>query len=779
VNAISTRSIGTRSIGTRSIRPRLSIVVPFYDVEQYIEACLDSLARQTYPDFEVILVDDGSRDGSAGIARAFCAKDDRFRLVTQQNRGLGPARNTGVEHAQGDYLAFVDSDDLVCRHAYEIMVRSLDETSSSLAAGNARRFNNTSGVRQSWVHSVPFAKDRLGTHVLDFPPLALDRMVWNKVFRRDFWDQHGFTFPAIRYEDYPVTLRAHAEAFTVDCLATPIYYWRQRESGESITQQRFQTGNLADRVTSAELVLDLLDQKRLRELRPAVHAHLAQIDLNTVAQAFATAGDDELDELLALGQRISRRLDPAAMGQVTGFERLLYHGVQDGNIDLVRKLARFRAVGGLTGGARARRNPLLPWRYENQLPGLRDGGGLRPQAYRLDRGEVDLHTTITDVVWEPDALVVRGTAEIAHQATADSSTLRVTLVAGRRSTALPVERFFARDMHREERLVGFQVRVPRTLLTSMPADSAHFTVSLRNGLLHRQGRLAGVRAGSPEYPTAARTGDAYLLPGRDGDGALVVRRMTGKAELTAARFDGDDLVLEGRLPPGVTGPELRLSRSAGQIVRPLRLRPDGAGQAFTARIPLDDLVDEENPDDPFLGRSVRVPDLRHDGDRQLLLLITGFDEAVSTHHRGRLISVTRSPGHYANITEGPLRAVADRVETEAGDQPQVIVSGPRFPGVDYGSIVWRSFRPDSDEPVDAPCRVILHADRWSASIDAAKLPPPAEAGTSWTLFAVPDGTPYAAPAEFFLLSRLPVRLDAGPRRITLRPRASTLHLETS
>ena len=95
----------------------LSVVVPFYNVERYIEVSLESIAQQTFRDLEVIMVDDGSTDGSTVVAKSFAARDPRFRLVQQRNMGLGPARNTGARHATGQYLAFVDSDDLVDRHA--------------------------------------------------------------------------------------------------------------------------------------------------------------------------------------------------------------------------------------------------------------------------------------------------------------------------------------------------------------------------------------------------------------------------------------------------------------------------------------------------------------------------------------------------------------------------------------------------------------------------------------------------------------------------------------
>ncbi|MFC8877628.1 glycosyltransferase family 2 protein, partial [Streptomyces ardesiacus] len=95
--------------------PRLSVIVPIYDVERYLPACLDSLAAQTFRDFEVLMVDDGSPDNSAAIAEEYAARDPRFKLIRKENGGLGAARNTGMTHLapESEFLTFVDSDDLI------------------------------------------------------------------------------------------------------------------------------------------------------------------------------------------------------------------------------------------------------------------------------------------------------------------------------------------------------------------------------------------------------------------------------------------------------------------------------------------------------------------------------------------------------------------------------------------------------------------------------------------------------------------------------------------
>ncbi len=108
------------------MKPLVSVIVPVYKVEPYLERCLDSLLNQTLKEIEIIIIDDGSPDRCGQICDAYAARDDQFRVVHQENRGLSAARNVGIEMAQADYLMFVDSDDWVhpdyCRLPYEAAV---------------------------------------------------------------------------------------------------------------------------------------------------------------------------------------------------------------------------------------------------------------------------------------------------------------------------------------------------------------------------------------------------------------------------------------------------------------------------------------------------------------------------------------------------------------------------------------------------------------------------------------------------------------------------------
>lgn len=286
--------------------PLLSVVVPFHNVETYIEACLESLRRQTLADLEVILVDDGSADASRAWAEKYCA-DPRFRIVTQENRGLGPARNTGVSHASGDYLAFVDSDDVVHRDAYALLVGCLATSGSDLAVCGARRFDEL-GVTPSYVHGLAITGSEQGTHISRRPELVLDRMAWNKVYRRTHWDDAGLAFEPMLFEDYPVSVAAHLRACAVDVVDRGLYYWRSRDSGApSITQRSAELAAVVDRCASAHQVLDLVEEHAPASL-PILREHLRVIDLATVTAAIGANDAVHRERITGLGRRLADRI---------------------------------------------------------------------------------------------------------------------------------------------------------------------------------------------------------------------------------------------------------------------------------------------------------------------------------------------------------------------------------------------------------------------------------------------------------------------------------------
>lgn len=122
--------------------PRISIGVPFHNVEEYLPQCLDSILRQTFTDFEVIMVDDGSTDGSFEICQKYAAKDSRFKLIHQENGGVAKARNNCLRHMTGDFIAWVDSDDWIEDDYFERLIRTQERTGADMVCIGIKTFMN-------------------------------------------------------------------------------------------------------------------------------------------------------------------------------------------------------------------------------------------------------------------------------------------------------------------------------------------------------------------------------------------------------------------------------------------------------------------------------------------------------------------------------------------------------------------------------------------------------------------------------------------------------------
>ncbi|MBD0423232.1 bifunctional glycosyltransferase family 2 protein/CDP-glycerol:glycerophosphate glycerophosphotransferase [Streptomyces sp. TRM S81-3] len=214
--------------------PRFSVIVPAYQVQAYLHECLESVLSQSYADLEVIAVDDCSPDACGAILDEFAARDPRVRPVhLPENRGLGPARNAGMERAVGDYLVFLDGDDTLTPGALQAVADRLKETGEPdvLVYDYARTYwtgeavRNRAAARLAQEGPAPFRlEDRPGL-------LELLMVAWNKTCRRGFVERRGFTFPPGYYEDTPWTYPVLMAAESIATLDRVCVHYRQRRRG--------------------------------------------------------------------------------------------------------------------------------------------------------------------------------------------------------------------------------------------------------------------------------------------------------------------------------------------------------------------------------------------------------------------------------------------------------------------------------------------------------------------------------------------------------------------
>ncbi|WP_346035319.1 bifunctional glycosyltransferase/CDP-glycerol:glycerophosphate glycerophosphotransferase [Brevibacterium picturae] len=238
--------------------PLLTVVVPTFNVASYLRECLDSVLGQSYSNLDVLIVDDGSSDGSGLIADEYARSHKRVRVIHQQNSGLGAARNTGLRHSESDFITFVDSDDTIPPGTYERAMSSLHRTGSDVCIGSVSRFDSRNKWLPFWVH-LAHDEDRLSITGNEFPPIMWDVFAWNKVYRRSAWDRLVGRFPeGTLYEDQECTAKLYVGGAQLDVLKEVAYNWRLREDNSSITQQKTNITDLTQRLDVAFRVRDVI-----------------------------------------------------------------------------------------------------------------------------------------------------------------------------------------------------------------------------------------------------------------------------------------------------------------------------------------------------------------------------------------------------------------------------------------------------------------------------------------------------------------------------------------
>lgn len=599
--------------------PLLSVVVPAYGVGEYLPACLDSILAQTMTDLEVIVVDDGSPDESGEIADDYAAVDARVLVLHTENQGLGPARNEGTRAATGKYITFADSDDLIPPRAYELMVSSLERTGSDIAAGNTWRYVEGRGNIQSWTHAEAFAANRIKTHIREFPELIRDRMVWNKVYRRSFWDENGFEFPPIRYEDYPVTLAAHLQAASVDVFSDKVYHWRQRAAEDSITQRSLELDNLTDRVTSAEMTLQVADAEG-GEIAARIHGYFTDIDIVTLATALGEGRDEDRDEVGKLAVRLARRLHPARRW-TTPLARNIQAALVRGDVDGAAVLAAQRREGSKGDVLHAFLKP----KRMIHLPGL-VAGLVASTTTGLSLKDRVLRSRVLEITRVEDSTVVQVESRL-RRALLERATITAELRCD--DSIVPLE---ANVAALNGQRVTTEVVVPDDLVEQLGDTAGELVIRVAVGPMRWAG---GANIGRGEIPDPFETSfGAWVVASRweQRSHSLWIRRVENDA-VARAELLQDELLLH-------VDPE----HSHAAILRPAPSAPLlSPVEGGVARFLLKDVVDDP-VDDPVTNRAYR----------DLVALSAAAAERLMANSSTTVSLVTAATGSDDDATESEL-----------------------------------------------------------------------------------------------------------------------------
>lgn len=303
----------------------LSIIIPVYNINEYLQETIENTLTQNYQDFEIILVDDGSNDQSAELCDYFANADSRVVVIHKENEGVSSARNIGVARAKGKYIGFVDSDDLIEPNMFETLVSIAEKENADIVQCRHNREEKIANKRiscnQRIINGETFVKE-----LFDYSGGEYTNQValWSKIYRRELFE--GITFPVGRtYEDEQETYKLCLKADKIVLISDELYHYVKREN--SII-----TGISAKKMIDKQLAL--LDRiqylpNRVPELEEKCVLSFCNYSENIMCQLYELGCNNELqmsiDNLLLL----KRQLLP----WLSGYRKVYYNLI---NIRLFR-----------------------------------------------------------------------------------------------------------------------------------------------------------------------------------------------------------------------------------------------------------------------------------------------------------------------------------------------------------------------------------------------------------------------------------------------------------
>jgi CDP-glycerol glycerophosphotransferase len=657
--------------------PQLSIVVPVYNVEGYIEETLDSLLDQTLKDWEAIVVDDGSTDSSPQIVARYAANDHRFKIVRQDNAGLGSARNTGIQSATGKFLTFLDSDDIIPPNAYELAVKCLKRTKSDFAIGAVDRIKNGKQTTPKWtalVHSAEHTKVTLD----DFPDMMMDVVACNRVFNRKFWLETIGEFPVgVAYEDHRVMVTAAVRAKSIDVLTNTTYLWRIREDNTSISQRKQELQNLLDRIQAKDETFNVLQGEASQNAISAWITRLLDTDI-PLFSAYAISSDQEYrDHAAAFAKRYVALADDSAWEDVRWHQRVKVSLMADHRWDeldlFLTQLRNNVDVPGTQIESGSVVLDLTPFDFDfDFLPRSR-----RILGPRL----TSLVAQISSAEWSDDGLKLAGFALISNVASAENDEISVDLIDSKShyqialgQTQKVVSRVASRTANEgafDHSSAGFETLIRWDQFQSIVRDDQldiknewHIQVTRRSNSIERTTIADTVlRSGSGGAFTQAEVpNEPYSIQLHRYKRAFSIRFRPVYAELR--NLVVRDCELEGQI-------YLPQSANAQQLGTPVAVCAQGTNQQ-AASVELK-VADETQPDsnDLFVFEGLKLSSLPESSrlriefpDSSSKTVTWGLSETEYKFLPGLVLK--KSPFGMVDIASGALSPVAETIECDAG-----------------------------------------------------------------------------------------------------------------
>lgn len=221
----------------------ISVIIPTYNSEKYIERCINSITHQTYRNIEIIIVNDGSTDSTLDICKRLQYDDYRIKIINQENKGVSNARNTGIENSTGKYIAFVDSDDYIEPDMYEIMQRDIYEYDADISRARAYVYDRDGKVRHNYNDNSIIEFDNKYDIIHNFVNGELSIAVWDKLFKREVIGNVRFN-ENVFHEDTMFVWDVIRNAEKIVYNKSQFYHYKKRMEG-SLTSKKFDEQNFS------------------------------------------------------------------------------------------------------------------------------------------------------------------------------------------------------------------------------------------------------------------------------------------------------------------------------------------------------------------------------------------------------------------------------------------------------------------------------------------------------------------------------------------------------
>lgn len=304
--------------------PKVSIIIPFNNVEKYINECLESVLNQTLHDLEIICINDASEDGTLAIVEEYQQKDSRIKLINlSERKGQGYARNRGIEIALGDYIGFVDSDDFIKPNMYEDLYKKAQENDCDITMCQAVEYDDMTGryIQSDYYSLAPlgsFADNVFSAEDSKHVILDINVALWNKIYKRSYLQGIGEKFPeGFIYEDLPFFFGSYLPAKRISIVWQELYMYRVNRINS--TMQQF-NNKILDRPYMVSLTYEKMkNTSYLNDMKPLLQSWI----INDLFHRYTLLKEHYQKEFFFLMKKVFQNLEIENIDDI--FWKKVYH----------------------------------------------------------------------------------------------------------------------------------------------------------------------------------------------------------------------------------------------------------------------------------------------------------------------------------------------------------------------------------------------------------------------------------------------------------------------